>query len=336
MIIIYGAGEYGQKLNRILSNLGVSISYYCQTKTNKYELIDGIEVISFEKLNEFRGEKCVIIIAIRDNDLCNMIKNKILSVYSCDFKIIFGNSFVEDNYNVFDNDSYYCVLCGNSIKEYITLKRKESDLFKNHYVIGGGYRKNGLCPICGSKDRERWCLFVLSNYTNIFTAQCNVLHFAPELGLSKHIIANEKCEYYSGDLQRGLGQHVSDVYNIQYRDSFFDYIIMNHVFEHIGNEELAFMELRRVLKSKGKLIFSVPICMDFPTREGSIEDSEKERFEKYGQWDHVRLYGNDYKDRFEKFGLKVTIYTPKEIIGSDLIEKYGFIDDDVVLIGEYL
>lgn len=39
-------------------------------------------------------------------------------------------------------------------------------------------------------------------------------------------------------------------------ENIFDYIICNHVMEHIANEEQAVSEIKRVLKTNGKWIFS--------------------------------------------------------------------------------
>lgn len=39
----------------------------------------------------------------------------------------------------------------------------------------------------------------------------------------------------------------------------FDYVILNHVLEHVQNEKDALEEIWRVLKENGKFIFSMPI-----------------------------------------------------------------------------
>ncbi|MSU07783.1 class I SAM-dependent methyltransferase [Veillonellaceae bacterium WCA-693-APC-5D-A] len=42
--------------------------------------------------------------------------------------------------------------------------------------------------------------------------------------------------------------HVANILDIPYRGEFFDYVILNHVMEHISDEEAAMQEIQRVLK----------------------------------------------------------------------------------------
>ena len=62
-----------------------------------------------------------------------------------------------------------------------------TDVFLKHHIIGGGYRENSICPLCRNIDRNRWVLYVLREFTNIFIAPCAVLHFAPEGGIRERI-----------------------------------------------------------------------------------------------------------------------------------------------------
>ena len=52
----------------------------------------------------------------------------------------------------------------------------------------------------------------------------------------------------------------------------------------------------------------------------------------YGQEGQVRLYGKDYKGRLEKYGLKVEAMTPKLQCNDEMINRYGWIRDDVMCI----
>lgn len=84
----------------------------------------------------------------------------------------------------------------------------------------------------------------------------------------------------------------------------------------------------------GKLILSFPICKDKKTDEDLRELSKKERIERFGQDDHVRLYGTDYKERLESRGLRCRCSSPKDNPESERIEKYGLIRDDVCIVCE--
>ena len=158
-----------------------------------------------------------------------------------------------------------------------------------------------------------------------------MLHIAPEDAIVREIKKNVECDYYTGDIELGRAQHKVDLTNLQFKHSFFDYIIANHVLEHIEEIGLAFEEIRRVLKKTGKLIISFPICTDLATRE-ETGLNEEERLVKFGQKDHVRLFGFDYKGYIEKYGFEVKVISPQNILNDDMIKMHGFIKDDVVLI----
>ena len=60
-------------------------------------------------------------------------------------------------------------------------------------------------------------------------------------------------------------------------------------------------ELYRVLNKNGTAILQVPIDLE---RNETFEDvnvkTRQERMEKFGQYDHLRIYGSDYFKKLEK------------------------------------
>jgi len=66
---------------------------------------------------------------------------------------------------------------------------------------------------------------------DIFRAFGRILYFAPESSIQKYIQQNEQIDYYTGDIILGRSMYVID---IQYKDNTFDYIICNHVTEHMN------------------------------------------------------------------------------------------------------
>lgn len=93
-----------------------------------------------------------------------------------------------------------------------------------------------------------------------------------------------------------------------WRDASFDAILCNHVLEHIPDDRQAMRELFRVLRPGGWAILQVP--MD-TRRATTFEDptivSPKARERAFGQADHVRIYGLDYKARLESVGFVVSV-----------------------------
>lgn len=205
-------------------------------------------------------------------------------------------------------------------------------MFTKHHILGGGYRKNVVCPHCKSRDRDRWLLWVLKNYTNIFEGKVKVLHIAPEWYIDELIMNNQQCDYYSGNINRTRGRNYIDICDIPFRDDFFDYIIVNHVLEHIEDLSKAMEELYRVLRNDGKIVMSFPICVDQKTYSSPSICSDKERWEFYGQSDHVRLFGNDYREILKSYGWHIREYTPSKLCTSQEINRYGFLYDDILMI----
>ena len=64
--------------------------------------------------------------------------------------------------------------------------------------------------------------------------------------------------------------------------------------------------------------------------------SQIQREKYFGQYDHVREYGLDFKDRVEQSGFKVEMLNYSTKISKDLIIKYGLIQDDIIPIGKKL
>jgi len=120
-----------------------------------------------------------------------------------------------------------------------------------------------------------------------------------------------------------------NVLNIPFEDDYFDLIICNHLLEHVPEDISAMKELYRVLKKPGKAILQVPISkkLDITYEDFSITDP-KQREASFGQFDHVRIYGQDYKDRLESAGFKV-----ERINISDEFMKYGIAKEEDIFIG---
>ena len=80
----------------------------------------------------------------------------------------------------------------------------------------------------------------------------------------------------------------------------------------------------RILKYNGISILQVPINVK---RENTFEDlsikSKIQREKYFGQYDHVREYGLDFKDRVEQAGFKVEMINYSKKISQDLVIKYG-------------
>lgn len=229
------------------------------------------------------------------------------------------------------NGKYYCNLC-NTYVPFMLDTGIESPIFFRKNIVGGGKRNNCICPVCGGGDRERWVKYVLMDKLHIYSEKAKVLHFAPERQIEHVLRRYDSLEYITADIEEGRADRVEDITNISYADNYFDYIICNHVLEHIEEEKRAFAELYRCVKPSGKIFFSVPICWEIDTFEDDSIVTGGDRLKEYGQEDHVRLYGKDLQNRLEENGFDVVYYKVSENLSQEEIEKMRLIPSDIVWI----
>lgn len=337
-IIIYGAGKYGKKLRELFKSWNIKVDYFCQSAVEDKIYYEGIPVIPATELSEICGKKHIMI-ALADRTVSYEIKKQLMQNKTLEniFVYEWGNFIKENENNLvqIEEGDKYCNICFRRIKKfkaYTPLHKIDKELFEKHHIIGGGYREEAICPYCGSVDRIRWQLWVLEQYPDIFKGECSILHIAPEEEISRKIQHNDLCDYYSGDIDLKMAAHKMDIRELPFRDNFFDYIIVNHVLIYVEEEEKAINELKRVLKRSGKIFLSFPIAADMDTYENAELKTMEERLRAYGQEGQVRLYGKDYKGRLEKYGLKVEAMTPKLQCNDEMINRYGWIRDDVMCI----
>jgi SAM-dependent methyltransferase len=189
-----------------------------------------------------------------------------------------------------------------------------------------GYEKvrpNVLAPGTLSLERHRLFWLYLTEETSFFKASLRVLHFAPEQAFLKRFQKLKNIQYTTTDLNSPIADVKADICNLPFENNSFDFIICNHVLEHIPDDTTAMQEIYRVLAPNGTAILQVPYDRN---RGHTFEDNTitdpKERAAIFGQYDHVRIYGMDYFDKLKSVGFKVDAvdYTAK--LSDQAIEKY--------------
>lgn len=222
-------------------------------------------------------------------------------------------------------DNYRCPFCNYSSKD-LSITGKDIQVIKEKQIVGAGRRPGG-CFKCGSTDRERLMYVYLQKKLKLFDngKDKKVLHIAPEKNLSKKLLDYGLDEYVCGDLfTEGYTypSHVRNmnVLNIPFQEGYFDIVICNHVLEHIPKDHDAMKELYRVLKKGGKAILQVPISkIMVKTFEDFSITTPEEREKVFGQFDHLRIYGQDYTDRLGSVGFNVErLNISKEFAGFGL------------------
>lgn len=215
--------------------------------------------------------------------------------------------------------SRFCCFCGKRSPFFMPFGRGDKGLPPLMRVLDvvGSDLNNHLCPKCRSHDRERHLKLyfdTLMLYKNI--TQKSVLHFAPESHFSKYIQAAQPATYIKAD----LFPTASDIRRVDmlatgFKDGEFDFVIANHVLEHVSDIEAAIKELARVVKPGGFAVFQTPYSKVLAT---TFEDkgivTTEARLQAYGQEDHVRLFGSNIFLFIESFGFANRVTTHRAVM----------------------
>ena len=184
-------------------------------------------------------------------------------------------------------------------------------------------RENVLAPGTLSLERHRLFWLYLKNETTFFSAPLRVLHFAPEQAFVQKFKKQKNLTYTTTDLNSPIADVKADICDLPFKDNSFDFIICNHVLEHIPDDTKAMQELYRVLAPSGTAIVQVPYDAK---REITFEDNtitdQSERTRIFGQYDHLRVYGMDYFKKLSSIGFDVNALDYTSGISSDDIERY--------------
>jgi SAM-dependent methyltransferase len=168
------------------------------------------------------------------------------------------------------------------------------------------------CPKCGSDIRQRLFIAAIREIEELSVKKLikdkRVLHFAPESAISQ-LLCNLAARYVTADFLRTDCDFSLDLSDMpEMKDASFEVVIAFDVLEHVPDHQKAIYEIHRVLSHGGWGIFTVPqkdnlkVTLEDPTIV-TREDREKH----YGQWDHLRIFGDDFSTDLERAGFKVKI-----------------------------
>lgn len=200
--------------------------------------------------------------------------------------------------------------------------------FRGFLPGGQNNRPDAECPGCGCRERHRLLWLYLVNRTPILTSRLRVLHLAPERVIRRRLLALPNLVYISGDLDSPLAKTTLDILALPFPDTSFDVILCNHVLEHIPDDARAMRELHRVLRPGGWGIFQVPLNPFRDTFEDSSIIDPAERTRLFGQEDHVRIYGCDYRTRLERAGFTVTVDPYVRELPPNQVRYFGLMPDE--------
>jgi SAM-dependent methyltransferase len=244
---------------------------------------------------------------------------------------------------------YWCPVCGSRVNQFLALPEF---YLKNAQKHGWAYEADAAetcnyqhysCPKCKASDRDR--LYAL--YIKSFLSTCRrdatlrVLDIAPSRPLTEYIKRQIKemslsSEYRTADFLMGGVDDQIDIMDMKiYPDERFDFLCCSHVLEHVSDDRRALRELYRVLKKGGHGIIMVPIVLTLKEiDEDPLLNDTSERWRRFGQDDHVRLYSKDgFIIRLREAGFSVKQYGVDHF-GKCAFRRCGITPQSVLYIGE--
>lgn len=176
-------------------------------------------------------------------------------------------------------------------------------------------RSGATCPVCGSQERHRSIWPFLVAETPLAAGGLRVLHVAPEGCLEPGMRRVRPRAYVTLDLARRDVAVRGDLARLGLASASFDFVLCNHVLEHVADDRAAMREIYRVLAPGGWAVVTVPgpdPALGLPPRLArTIEDpavtSAEERRRRYGHPGHLRQYGSDLAERLRAEGFDVAL-----------------------------
>jgi len=213
-------------------------------------------------------------------------------------------------------DRVFCPVCAKSFSGWL------------------GGMTDGACPNCDAWTRQKLMVLDLAHRLPAMQAArpspLRTLLFAPDWGVESWLNARPEVRLTTTDIAAPGVDLNLDITALDLADASFDLILCSHVMEHVPDDAAAYGELYRVLAPGGCLLVQVPYA-----RERAVTDEDfpitdpAERERRFGQFDHIRVYGQDLEDRIAAAGFEVMLKWPVRAMLPEEAKRYGLFDDAV-------
>jgi SAM-dependent methyltransferase len=205
-----------------------------------------------------------------------------------------------------------CNICGSRVR-FRSISRMLGGMLARHgcpYSLDDFETLNHrryLCPVCGSADRDRFYKLYVDRFLQPDGVR-RVLEFAPSAPLAASLRSRADLQYRTADLMMAGADDVVDITDMPiYADGSFDFFICSHVLEHVSDDGRALNELYRILAPGGRGIIMTPVAPEGSFDEDPAVTNESERWRRFAQGDHVRLYDRSTLcSRIRKSGFEIS------------------------------
>lgn len=194
-----------------------------------------------------------------------------------------------------------------------------------------------ICSFCGSFPRHRALWPLLNHWINNAPGVVSTLLVAPDACLRARLLEITSIQYTGVDMFAPGHYYPSDTLHgdlthLQFNSNAFDLVICLHVLEHVDNDRNALDEIFRVLTPGGLALICFPFRSGAKTYEDISITDHNERATAFGQWDHVRIYGEDVVDRMVNARFQVTKLLAKDFNVDINLIQWGLIPNEVFFV----
>lgn len=211
---------------------------------------------------------------------------------------------------VYSGQVVYCTVCGGNFGRFIG-------------------KEDGVCPYCGSETRHRFLVAMITNILIDRQDGYRTLFFAPDWGVQRWLKKRpQKFSVVTADLSAPNVDLQLDIVDTKMETCSYDAVLCSHVLEHVPNDLGAMKEIRRLLRPNGHLLLQVPIDWGSATTDedfGIVDPDERQA--RFGQFDHVRLYGRDIMAKLDAAEFSVEAVHCKDFFDDGQMKKYGLWND---------
>jgi predicted SAM-dependent methyltransferase len=215
----------------------------------------------------------------------------------------------------YHGNAVICPCCGKTFSTFMDFNKYVKLVNESRYRNN----KNKVCPNCYSLPRHRIVVYYFNeNKSKLPTDK--ILMFAAEYSIKKWFDSNGY-QYTNADLFDRSADVKVDIQKMPFSDESWSLILCNHILEHVPDYKIALKELNRILSKDGILEITIPTDRNFDTvyEDKNVIDTA-ERIEKFGQYDHLRIFGNNFKELLIDAGFSVEVVDgdtlPNEIGGA--------------------
>lgn len=184
-------------------------------------------------------------------------------------------------------------------------------------------RARAKCPNCDALERHRFVALLLAAWAPVISDARTILDIAPHGPTRRTIRSLATGRYIGLDLESRTGPDVrGSITRLPFATGSIDVIFCMHVLEHIPDDARAIGELSRVLTGAGSAFVQVPRRPGTTTDEDPTAGDD-ERVRRFGQADHVRVYGDDFERRLYAGGLMPTAVWPEMFLPEGDVARFG-------------